>query len=56
MGRMDEMMQMVAICQEYKWTYQEYMSQPSYFIQLVKAKMVRDNKEQELASKKSFRG
>lgn len=51
MGRMDELMQMIAICQEYKWTYQNYMSQPTWFIKLVKAKMSRDNKEQELAFK-----
>lgn len=51
MGRMDTLMQMVAICQEYKWTYHDFVSQPTWFIELVKAKQARDNKEMELASK-----
>jgi len=51
MGKMDELMQMVAICHEFKWTYQQYVNQPTWFIELIKAKMVRDNKAQELALK-----
>ena len=51
MGRMDELMQMVAICELYHWTYQDYTSQPTYFIQLIKEKMVRDNKARQQASK-----
>ena len=43
-------MQIVAICQEFGWTYQEYMSQPSWFLTLIREKMVRDNKEQERAA------
>lgn len=47
---------MVAICQEFHWTYNEYMEQPAYFIRLVKEKLKRDNKERELEAKKSRRG
>ena len=56
MGRMDRSMQIVAICQEFGWTYQEYMSQPSWFLTLIREKMVRDNKEQERAANKARRG
>lgn len=56
MGRMDELMQTVAICQEFKWTYQEYLMQPSWFVILIKEKMIRDAKAQELASKHSKYG
>jgi hypothetical protein len=52
MGRMDGEMQIVAICQEFGWTYQDYHSQPAYFIQLIKEKMVRDAKRAELNNKK----
>jgi hypothetical protein len=56
MGRMDETMQIIAICQEFGWTYNEYMDQPQYFLTLVKEKMVRDNKERELKSKNNRHG
>jgi len=47
MGRMNDLMQMVAICEAYGWTYEEYQNQPLFFIQAIKEKMMRDNKEQE---------
>lgn len=56
MGRMDASMQMVAICQEFGWTYEEYVSQPAWFLTLIREKLVRDRKEQELALKSSRRG
>ena len=33
----------VAICQEMGWTYYEYMSQPSWFLELVKMKLQMDS-------------
>lgn len=56
MGKMDASMQMVAICQEFGWTYEEYMSQPAHFLTLIREKMVRDNKEQERRTKQLKRG
>lgn len=56
MGKMDGLMLMVAICQEFGWTYFEYMSQPQWFLTLIREKMMRDNKEQELSLKKMRRG
>lgn len=52
MGRMNNLMQTVTICQEFGWTYEEYQSQPSFFIQAIKEKMLRDQKEQERAVKR----
>lgn len=52
MGRMNDAMFMVAICQEFGWTYNEYMKQPDFFIELIREKMVRDNKEQKMKAKK----
>lgn len=56
MGKMNLDMQMVAICQEFGWTYQEYESQPNWFLTLIKEKMSRDNKARELEAKKARRG
>lgn len=53
---MDSTMQMVAICQEFGWTYQEYMSQPTFFLTLIREKMQRDNKERERELNKMKRG
>ena len=36
-------MQVVSICQEMGWTYQEYMNQPKWFIDLLKDKWQIDN-------------
>ena len=36
-------MQIVSICQETGWTYQEYMNQPKWFIDLLKDKLQIDS-------------
>lgn len=51
MGRMDRPMQMVAVMQEFGWTYDQYMSTPNYVLTLITEKMKRDRKAQELATK-----
>ena len=56
MGRMDRPMQMVAIMQEFGWTYDQYMATPNYVITLIMEKMKRDRKEQELAAKRARHG
>jgi len=43
---------MLIICQEVGWTYQEYMSQPTWFIEALRQKMVLDNKRSEMEAKK----
>jgi hypothetical protein len=48
---MDSPMQMVAICQLFGWTYNEYMEQPTWFLNLVREKLIKDAKEAELAQK-----
>lgn len=53
MGRMDRPMQMVAIMQEFGWTYDEYMGSPNYVLTLITEKMKRDRKQQELAAKRT---
>lgn len=45
-------MQMVHICKEFGWTYQEYLAQPIWFIKLIREKMIIDNKELEMQQKK----
>jgi len=42
---MAELMQIVAICQEMGWTYDEYLDQPTWFIDLLKAKLEIDSDE-----------
>lgn len=49
-------MMVVAICQEFGWTYDEYMRQPSFFLEMVKEKLIRDQKEQEMSIKRMERG
>jgi hypothetical protein len=56
MGRMNPAMQMVALMQEFGWTYEEYMATPTFVIKLIVEKMRRDRKEQELAAKHQSRG
>jgi hypothetical protein len=56
MGRMDRDMQMLAIMQEFGWTYQEYMNQPSWVLTLIVEKLKRDRKREERAVTKSHRG
>lgn len=52
MRRMDPSMQMVAVMQEFGWTYQEYMDTPNWVIQLILEKLKLDRKEEEIASRK----
>jgi len=35
----------VTLCQEMKWTYQEYLGQPLWFIQTLMDKLKMDNKK-----------
>lgn len=49
-------MQMVAICETYGWTYQEYQSQPAFFLAIIREKMRIDAKAQEMQAKKSRYG
>lgn len=39
------MMNVAVVCQEMKWTYDEYMSQPSWFLTLLAEKMNHDGKQ-----------
>ena len=56
LGKLDDAMFMVTVCEMYSWTYQEYQEQPIFFIELIKEKMVRDNKEREMQTRKINRG
>lgn len=56
MGRMDRTMQMIAIMQEFHWTYQEYQNTPNYVLTLIMEKMKRDTKEREMRAKSQNRG
>lgn len=38
-------MEMISICQEMGWTYQQYMQQPKSFIASLQDKMQLDSKE-----------
>lgn len=44
-------MQMVAVMQEFGWTYDEYMNTPAHVIAAIHEKMKRDHKRQEKAAK-----
>jgi hypothetical protein len=44
-------MQMVTICEKFGWTYEEYQQQPAFFLMLIREKMVRDAKREEMARK-----
>lgn len=56
MGRLNGAMQMVAIMQEFGWTYEQYQSQPQEVIVLILEKMRIDSKERELAAKRIQHG
>lgn len=56
MGRMNPTMQMVAVMQEFGWTYDDFMKTPNYIVQLIMEKMTRDRKAQELAAKRPNHG
>ncbi|MHA1347411.1 MAG: hypothetical protein ACTSO3_13510 [Candidatus Heimdallarchaeaceae archaeon] len=38
-------MEIVAICQEMKWTYWDYMEQPNWFLDLVSQKLQIDSEK-----------
>ena len=45
----------VVCCKEFGWTYQEYITQPKFFIDMIKLKWKTDNKiqrEQEIKNRK----
>lgn len=37
-------MMIVLICQEMKWTYQDYLGQPAWFLHVLRQKLEIDNK------------
>lgn len=37
-------MMIVLLCQEMKWTYQEYLCQPAWFLRALRQKLEIDNK------------
>ena len=43
---------MVLICEKYGWTYEQYMEQPNFFIELIIQKIKVDNQKEENISKK----
>lgn len=49
-------MQIVAVCERFGWTYQEYLDQPTWFLTLIREKAIRDNKAEELRRNKLKRG
>ena len=42
----------VSVCQNMKWTYQEFLEQPNWFIELLFIKLKLDEKEMEKYGKK----
>lgn len=56
MGRMTRPMQIIAIMQEFKWSYEDYMNTPQHILALIPEKMKRDRKREELATKHAQRG
>lgn len=52
MDRMDRTMQMIAIMQEFGWTYQQYMDTPTYILTLIMEKLKIDRKREEKAAKR----
>ena len=55
MGRIGPLMLIASICQEFGWTYDEYMDQPDYFLKAVREKIIKDRKREERAYKQSMR-
>lgn len=43
---------MVLICEKYGWTYEQYMEQPEFFIELIIQKIKVDNQREEHQNKK----
>lgn len=56
MGRMTKPMQIIAIMQEFKWSFEDYMNTPQHILTLIPEKMKRDRKREELATKHAKRG
>lgn len=46
----------VQICQDFGWTYEEYLSQPVHFLAMIREKMRIDGKRQEREAKQHHRG
>ena len=44
-------MQVVAICEMFGWTYEQYYDQPQHFLELIRDKMRVDGKRAEQAAK-----
>ena len=56
LGKLDQSMFMVTVCEMFGWTYEEYMNQPAFFIELITEKVTRDNKHREMEIRKNNRG
>jgi len=54
---MTKHMEIVAVCQEMGWTYYEYMSQPTWFLDLLREKLIIDSEKtkREIQKAKSFK-
>ena len=46
---------MLVLCEKMKWTYEEYLRQPDWFLDLLSLKMNLDNEYQEKEMKKAER-
>jgi len=42
---MTKQIMIISLCQEMRWTYQEYLSQPLWFIETLMDKLKMDNKK-----------
>lgn len=56
MGKLDRHMFIVAVCEQFGWTYEQYWDQPVHFLELIRGKLECDNKEKAMALRKSKRG
>lgn len=45
-------MMIAELCQIYGWTYQEYISNPQWFLDLITRKYIIDGKRQEMNNRK----
>lgn len=43
---------MLVLCEKTGWTYDQYLDQPTWFIDALRQKMAIDNKREELAAKR----
>lgn len=51
-GKLDLEMQIVVMCETFGWTYQQYIEQPTWFIELIREKMKIDSQIAENQAKK----